>query len=338
MRSGSNRGACNLAQLIRSGGADPGDDDSNDPLTGRGTGRGRGKPQHVTAPTVTVPQHRPSQSMANAELDPTYKSSMVVSRDLNTMGNAAAFLAVEPQPYPEYFPHLQRGIKPTVEEFFLTMPVIEPCRVAVASNAGVVRIRNIPFTTPRSEITAFVGRNAQIVSMPQGAPYFAVHVIMERHTGKTMDAFIEFSRAGEAQYVVSQFNKRMLNGRHPRLGDRHVEVEISTQEDLMSEMFPRAKNVHWEGCTPRVLANNEMYYEGIPSAGFTGFLQTEEVVMVIKHAETPHRVSTPSFKDTVAYANLCDSRRSPSAPSSAFSSRTSPRCTSTHGSRTSAST
>ncbi|TKA56328.1 hypothetical protein B0A55_11674 [Friedmanniomyces simplex] len=81
----------------------------------------------------------------------------------------------------------------------------------------------------------------------------------------------------------------MLVGRHPRLGDRHVEVEISNQEDLMTEMFPRTKNVAWEGATPRILANNEMYYPGVPSAGFTGFLQNEEIVMVIKHAETPHR-------------------------------------------------
>ncbi|KAK3112991.1 hypothetical protein LTR53_010156 [Teratosphaeriaceae sp. CCFEE 6253] len=288
-RGGSSSLAFDLAQLIRSGAADPGDDDTNDPLTGRGSARARARDQPPPPPSVTMPMHRSSRSTADATRDPAYIITLIASRESNTLGNAAAFLAVEPQPYPDYFAHLSRGIKPTLEEFFMSMPVIEPCRIAVASNAGVVRIRNIPFTTPRSEITAFVGRNAQIVAMPQGAPYFAVHVIMERHTGKTMDAFIEFSRGSEAQYVVTQFNKRMSNGRHPRLGDRHVEVEISSQEDLMSELFPRAQNVHWEGCTPRILANNEMYYQGVPAAGFTGFLQSEEIVMVIKHAETPHR-------------------------------------------------
>ncbi|KAK4948271.1 hypothetical protein LTR10_012805 [Elasticomyces elasticus] len=295
VRGGGNRQAFDLANLIRSGAADPGEDEVNDPLTGgRGAARGRGKTTHQSSNPHPMgpmgpPMHRPTRSTANGELDPSYKAAVVVVRENNIQGNSAAFQAVEPQSVPDFFAHLQRGIKPTVEEFFFNMPVIEPCRIAVASNAGVVRIRNIPFTTPRSEITAFVGRNAQIVSQPPGSPYFAVHVIMERHTGKTMDAFIEFSRSGEAQYVVSQFNKRMLTGRHPRLGDRHVEVEISSQEDLMGEMFPRAKNVVWEGATPRILANNEMYYANTPSAGFTGFLQTEEIVMMIKHAETPHR-------------------------------------------------
>ncbi|KAK5747401.1 hypothetical protein LTR17_000042 [Elasticomyces elasticus] len=68
----------------------------------------------------------------------------------------------------------------------------------------------------------------------------------------------------------------------------------------MGEIFPRAKNVVWEGATPRILANNEMYYANIPSAGFTGFLQTEEIVMVIKHAETPHRLLTNTIPHNTA--------------------------------------
>ncbi len=295
-RSRHNRRAVELANLIRLGLADPGEDDMDLSAGARGAGRGHERPNHQQQPSTTTaplgpPQFRPTRPIPGAELDPAYKPAIVASREANVKGNSAAYIGVETQPLPAFLTSVTRGMKPTVEEFFLSMPVIEACRTAVASNAGVIRIRNIPFTTTRAEIIAFVGRNAQIVSQPAGSPYFAVHVIMERHTGKTMDAFVEFARASEAHFVFAQFNKRLLNGRIPRLGDRLVEVELSDQEELMSEMFPRAKNVVWEGATPHVLVNKEMYYKDVLSAGFTGFLQNEEVVMVIKHAETPHRVS-----------------------------------------------
>ncbi|KAK4550882.1 hypothetical protein LTR36_000462 [Oleoguttula mirabilis] len=240
--------------------------------------------------SVTGPQHRTTRSTADALLQPANPVNALVShREGNTKGSAAAFIAVEVVTPPEWFPRLSMGFKPTMEMLFQVIPVIEPCRFAVASTAGVVRVNNIPYNTPRSEITAFVGRNAQIVSQPEGSPYHAVHIIMERHTGKTMDAFIEFSRASEATWVVNQFQKRIVQGRHPRVGDRQVEVVLSSQEELMSELFPRAKHVRWEGATPRVLVNTQMYYEDVDSAGFTGFLQNEEIVMAVKHAETPHR-------------------------------------------------
>ncbi|KAK1825158.1 hypothetical protein LTR12_000447 [Friedmanniomyces endolithicus] len=293
-RSRHNRRAVELANLIRLGLADPGENDIDLSAGTRGAGRDHERPNHQQQPSTTTaplgpPQYRPTRPIPGAELDPAYKPAIVASREANVKGNSAAYIGVETQPLPEFLTSGTRGMKPTVEEFFLSMPVIEACRTAVASNAGVIRIRNIPFTTTRAEIIAFVGRNAQIVSQPAGSPYFAVHVIMERHTGKTMDAFVEFARASEAHFVFAQFNKRLLNGRIPRLGDRLVEVELSDQEELMSEMFPRAKDVVWEGATPHILVNKEMYYTDVLSAGFTGFLQNEEVVMVIKHAETPHR-------------------------------------------------
>ena len=114
---------------------------------------------------------------------------------------------------------------------------------------------------------------------------------MERGSGKTMDAFIEVSAPYEAKRVVEQFTRRAMSGRPARIGDRVVEVEMSSQEDFMSEMFPRAKNVVWDGATPKILVNTEEFYPGQLSAGFTGFLTPEELVMVVKHAEAPHRVS-----------------------------------------------
>ena len=101
----------------------------------------------------------------------------------------------------------------------------------------------------------------------------------------------EILAAAEATYVVNQIQKRIMQGRPPKVGDRQVEVLFSSQEELMGELFPRAKNVRWEGSAPVVLDNPQMFYPGVEAADFTGFLQGEEVVMVVKHAETPFRVS-----------------------------------------------
>ncbi|KAK5115435.1 hypothetical protein LTR85_009895 [Meristemomyces frigidus] len=282
---GRNPNTSRALYLIRSGMADVEEYEAAPPGS-NSYGRKNGR----MSMSATVPQHRTTRSTTAALLQPANPINALVSnREGNTKGNAAAFIAVDIVAPPDWFARLPLGFRPTLEMFFEVLPVIEPCRFAVASTAGVVRINNIPYNTPRSEICAFVGRNAQIIGQPEGSPYHAVHIIMERHTGKTMDAFVEFSRTSEATWVVNQFQKRMVQGRHPRVGDRQVDVVLSSQEELMGELFPRAKNVRWEGATPRVLENTDMYYPGVESAGFTGFLQNEEIVMAVKHAEMPHR-------------------------------------------------
>jgi len=213
----------------------------------------------------------------------------------NVLGNAAAYVQVEVGPLPDWYSQLNAGYKPTVQEVFRVLPVVEPCRIAASSSAGVIRIRNIPYNTQRAEVTAFMGRNAQVLPQPPGSPYFGTHLIMERLTGKVMDAFVECENPKEAAWVVSQFQGRVQNRRPPKLGDRVVDVEMSSQAILMSELFPCARKVTWEGNYPRVQQSNESYYTGIAAAGFTGFLQKEEIAMIVKFAETPYRVSLNSM-------------------------------------------
>lgn len=116
---------------------------------------------------------------------------------------------------------------------------------------------------------------------------------MDRETGKTLDCFVELASLHEAQHVLKQFQKRQFQGRAPKIGDRHVSVELSSQEELMSEMFSRARLVRWEGANPVILETDEYWGEGIKATGFQGFLTNEEITMLVKHAETPQRVSCP---------------------------------------------
>lgn len=131
---------------------------------------------------------------------------------------------------------------------------------------------------------AFLGRNAKIITPDLGV---AIHIIMERSTSKTMDCFVEFLSYGDALAVVNKFTRSRDDGRHPRVGERHVAVEMSSQDALMKELFPRAKNVVWKGGNPVIMQNDEPY-----NSGFKSFLTSEELVMLVKHAEQPHRVSS----------------------------------------------
>jgi hypothetical protein len=127
--------------------------------------------------------------------------------------------------------------------------------------------------------------------MPGGSPYFAVHIIMDRNSGKTMDAYLEVATPREALSIVTQVQRRTQNGRTLKIGDRHVDIEVSSQEDLMKELFPCAKNVEWVNNTPRVIDEDTEYYADVKALGFDGFVGSEEMVMLVKFADNPGRVS-----------------------------------------------
>ncbi|PWY90511.1 hypothetical protein BO94DRAFT_593355 [Aspergillus sclerotioniger CBS 115572] len=143
---------------------------------------------------------------------------------------------------------------------------------------GVIKIANIPYSITKQEILQFVGRQARLV------PGHAVHIIMERPTAKTMDCFVELQSPADAEETTKRINRIFETGRAPRLGNRHVEVEFSSQDDLLKDLFPRAKCVKWKNGMPSVLQNTDPY-----STGFAGFFTTEEIVGAIRHAEMPHR-------------------------------------------------
>ena len=145
----------------------------------------------------------------------------------------------------------------------------------------------IPYSLTKAEVHAFLGRNAKVLTPDLGEP---IHIIMERSTGKTMDCYVEFFSVGDAQAAINKLHRQRDEGnRYLRLQDRHVEVEISSQEALMKELFPRAKNVRWKGQAPLIVETNEPY-----NSGFKAFVTAEELVMLVKHAEQPQRVS-PKF-------------------------------------------
>lgn len=157
------------------------------------------------------------------------------------------------------------------------------------------------------EITQFLGRQARLISTDDGCP---IHIIMERSTAKTMDCYVEFQTQGDAKDAVYRANKMQETGRIPKLGNRHINVELSNQDALLRDLFPRAKCVVWRDGVPYVMPNTESW-----STGFTGFLTGEEVVGAIRHAEVPNRVSMSSLSRRVTMTVTVDVLSPLSAPS-----------------------
>jgi hypothetical protein len=129
----------------------------------------------------------------------------------------------------------------------------------------------------------FLGRHARILTADLGC---AIHIIMERSTAKTMDCYIEFMTPKDAEDTVRRLNSISESGRPPRLGHRHVDLTVSSQDALMKDLFPRAKCIEWREGFPHLVPNTDPY-----SSGYKGFLTSEEVLGVFRHAEQPHRVS-----------------------------------------------
>ncbi|RAL59057.1 hypothetical protein DID88_008975 [Monilinia fructigena] len=163
------------------------------------------------------------------------------------------------------------------------LPFEEYCRQAKPVQWGVMKIRNIPYGVTRQEVLAFLGRNAKIAAANDHEP---IHIIMERVTSKTLDAYVEFISFSEAANAVNRFEQNRIGGRGGRLGQRHVEVELSSQGELMKQLFPKAKNVDWTCLSPRIIPRdvNDIY-----NSGFQGFISREELVMLVKHVESPQR-------------------------------------------------
>jgi hypothetical protein len=111
---------------------------------------------------------------------------------------------------------------------------------------------------------------------------------MERVTSKTLDCYVEFINFDEAVAAVNRFETNRTGGRSGRLGQRHVDVELSSQEHLLKDLFPKAKNVKWNGSKPIILSTNA---KDMFNSGFQGFVSREELVMLVKHVESPQRVS-----------------------------------------------
>ena len=148
-------------------------------------------------------------------------------------------------------------------------------------------LSQMPYDITSKLIHNFLGNHAKTITSDLGP---SVHIMMDRATGKTQDCFVEFFSAPDANAWRTVIVRR---GPHlNKIGDRILEVDISSQEELLKEMFPRARCVDWNGPNaPQVKETEEAF-----DSGFKGFITLEELKNLIHHAEQPHRVSLVGSK------------------------------------------
>ena len=149
------------------------------------------------------------------------------------------------------------------------------------TKANICFHQQIPYDLTKSLILSFLGPHAKTITPDLGP---AIHIIMDRSTGKTMDCYVEFFSTPDARACVNSLNLRPNNAN--RIGDRAVDVTTSSQDELLKELFPRAKNVRWEAGKPVVMETTEAF-----NSGFKSFVSAEELGCLVRHAEQPHRVS-----------------------------------------------
>jgi hypothetical protein len=75
---------------------------------------------------------------------------------------------------------------PTLDAALTSLPFSNPYEKVPFRGEGVVKFTNIPYETLKSELIAALGRNARPLNMPLGSPYYAAHIIMDRHTGSKL--------------------------------------------------------------------------------------------------------------------------------------------------------
>jgi hypothetical protein len=140
------------------------------------------------------------------------------------------------------------------------------------------------------------GRCAALIPSSQSP----VHIIMERSTGKTLCCFAEFESCQSARAAVDHVNSASDSQIGPRMGNRHVDVSMSSQEELMKTLFPMAKCLSWvdDRFVPHGTGPDEWW-----SSGFDGFLTDEELFCLTRHAREPHRVCDSTPFSSLIYPN-----------------------------------
>ncbi|KAJ5484761.1 hypothetical protein N7539_004749 [Penicillium diatomitis] len=146
---------------------------------------------------------------------------------------------------------------------------------------AVVKIENAPYTITRQEVKQLFGRSTGL------ADNWPIHILMERSTGKTMDfCYVEFKTQKSAEEAVQRILGMCEGNQSPRIGNRPVEVTMSSAGELMAAIFPLAKSIKWEGGRP-VQAPKRQDEQW--STGFNGFLTDEELFCTGRHAREPSR-------------------------------------------------
>lgn len=115
---------------------------------------------------------------------------------------------------------------------------------------------------------------------------------MENVTGKTCEAYVETLTMKDSMDIVARHERRQADGHIDRLGDRPVEMDISSPDALLQAVFKAGSTgVEWRGGNP-MIKEPPM---GQKFGYFKEFVPAEDLTMLVKHAETQVRSTRPDL-------------------------------------------
>ncbi|KAI0021447.1 hypothetical protein F4780DRAFT_790309 [Xylariomycetidae sp. FL0641] len=175
--------------------------------------------------------------------------------------------------------------RPTIQAITsaVNIPFVECFKFSQPVNRGVIVVKNIPFSTDRQDILSFMGRGAKVLNDREEP----VHIILDRVSSKTQDAYVEVDTPEEAQRLVTKFQRAAEMGKPPRIGTRTVDVLESDMNELMKALFPATtKTVLWVRGEPLPVDDSPWPWEN-----FKGFITIDEMTMLVKYVENPQRAA-----------------------------------------------
>jgi hypothetical protein len=178
------------------------------------------------------------------------------------------------------------------------IPLICRAQAADPHTHGVIKLTNVLYNVTKNEITAAIGEKAALCSMPPRSGSYAIHIGFDRYTAKSGDVYVEFPTAAMAETFLWRLRNHRNDSHHDfaassseynarpitrKIGDRIATFEISSQADLMKELFPKAKSVEWIGQVPQIMQVNDSI------GAFKSFITSEEMVSTTKFAAEPKK-------------------------------------------------
>jgi hypothetical protein len=170
------------ATLIRSGAMSDGrplDPDARTPTTGSG----RPRTNSVQLDTPTRPGGSSHNGYGSQQLAPSLNLHAAGVYSLHTLRTSN--FRRETWAPPAWL-HEASTQPPTLDAALTSLPFSNPYEKVPFRGEGVVKFTNIPYETLKSELIAALGRNARALNTPLGSPFYAAHIIMDRHTGSKL--------------------------------------------------------------------------------------------------------------------------------------------------------
>ncbi|KAF2859680.1 hypothetical protein K470DRAFT_95009 [Piedraia hortae CBS 480.64] len=199
------------------------------------------------------------------------------------LGNSAAYTSQYPGPL-----LWLRFLDNLLEKILAEMPIIEPCRMANPSCAGVIRIIDIALETTRAEVIDMMTQYIELVRMPSGSPFFAVHMRSDPENIKTLEAYVEVATLELAKALVEYFEASRQRHVFQYIGNFSVRLQLSSQDALMRALLPSAK-ISWVDGVPVLWRGNRL----VPAAEFEGFITHSELYQMVTLVKESGETSLP---------------------------------------------